>query len=168
MKRLIVVGGPMGVGKTAVCEALRRLLSRNVFLDGDWCWMTRPFIVTPETKEMALSNIASLLGAFLRCGEIENVIFCWVLHEDGIWREIAARLPLEGVDVRRFTLMCGEAALRARLCADIAAGTRDPDVIPRALYRLQTCEKLTGSVRVDTDGRSALDVARDIAARVRG
>lgn len=49
-KRLIVVNGPMGVGKTAVCRQLVRLCAPAAFLDGDWCWMLEPFTVTPHTN----------------------------------------------------------------------------------------------------------------------
>ena len=43
MKRLILIGGPMGVGKTAVGRALRNQIPNSVFLDGDWCWDANPF-----------------------------------------------------------------------------------------------------------------------------
>ena len=42
MKTLYLIGGPMGVGKTAVGQALKRLLPHSVFLDGDWCWTQTP------------------------------------------------------------------------------------------------------------------------------
>ncbi len=35
MKNLYIVGGPMGVGKTTVCQKLKSLLPNSVFLDGD-------------------------------------------------------------------------------------------------------------------------------------
>ena len=50
MKNLILMGGPMGVDKTAACQLLKRRLGRCVFLDGDWCWDMHPFQVTEETK----------------------------------------------------------------------------------------------------------------------
>lgn len=43
MKHLYLIGGPMGVGKTAACRALQSRLDRSVFLDGDWCWDMGPF-----------------------------------------------------------------------------------------------------------------------------
>lgn len=49
MKRLYLIGGAMGVGKTAACRELQNRLERSVFLDGDWCWDMRPFQVTAET-----------------------------------------------------------------------------------------------------------------------
>lgn len=35
MKRLFLVGGPMGVGKSAVCKQLIKKLQPGVYLDGD-------------------------------------------------------------------------------------------------------------------------------------
>lgn len=61
-KTLYLIGGPMGVGKTAVCRELNRMLPSSVMLDGDWCWCADPFQVTPETKRMALDNICHLLA----------------------------------------------------------------------------------------------------------
>ena len=51
----------MGVGKTATCRELQKILARNVFLDGDWCWDMQPFVVTDETTAMVGGNIAHLL-----------------------------------------------------------------------------------------------------------
>ena len=62
MKKLILVGGTMGVGKSSVCRALHQRLTPSVWLDGDWCWNLNPFEVTEETKAMAMDNIAHLLG----------------------------------------------------------------------------------------------------------
>ena len=44
-KQLILVGGAMGVGKSAVCRELLRQLTPGVRLDGDWCWNMNPFVV---------------------------------------------------------------------------------------------------------------------------
>ena len=51
MKRLYLIGGTMGVGKTTVCQILKKQLPGSVFLDGDWCWDSSPFQVTQETKK---------------------------------------------------------------------------------------------------------------------
>ena len=45
-KRLVIVNGTMGAGKTAVCQALKQLAPPCAFLDGDWCWDMNPFMVT--------------------------------------------------------------------------------------------------------------------------
>lgn len=44
MKKLYIIGGTMGVGKTTVCNILKKRLDMCVMLDGDWCWDINPFI----------------------------------------------------------------------------------------------------------------------------
>lgn len=85
----------MGVGKTTVCRRLKVLLPNSVFLDGDWCWDMHPFQITEETKAMVLDNICHLLYNFLGCSAFQNIIFCWVLHEQSILDSILARLDLK-------------------------------------------------------------------------
>ena len=57
MRTLYLIGGPMGVGKTTVCQIMKRHLPRAAFLDGDWCWAMDPFVVTEETKSMVLGTL---------------------------------------------------------------------------------------------------------------
>ncbi|MED9821530.1 MAG: AAA family ATPase [Christensenellales bacterium] len=142
MKHLYLIGGPMGVGKTAVSRSLHHLLPHSAFLDGDWCWDIHPFTVTPETKAMVMDNIAHLLRSFLLCSEIDHVIFCWVLHEQTILDDLLSRLPLEGVQVVSLSLLCDADTLTARLQRDIHAGLRTPDVIARSLARLDLYDVL--------------------------
>lgn len=161
MKHLILVGGPMGVGKTAVCQALKLLLHKSVFLDGDWCWDMHPFSVTQETKAMVMDNIAHLLSNFLRCSEIEHVILGWVMHEQAIIDSLLARLPLEDCEVIPVSLICDAATLTGRLQKDIDAGIRTPDVLARSLTRLEQFSKLN-TYRIDTTGKTIQETAQAI------
>ena len=133
MKRLYLIGGPMGVGKTTVCQELKRLTAPSVFLDGDWCWDMEPFQVTAETKAMVQENIASAY---------ETVIFCWVMHQREIIQELLASLPLEGVEVRAVSLLATAETLQARIGKDVAAGLRTWDVLERSLQRLPLYQDL--------------------------
>ena len=92
MKTLYIIGGTMGVGKTTVCQQLKQVLPNSVFLDGDWCWDAHPFQVTEETKAMVTDNICHLLNNFLHCSAYENVIFCWVMHQQAIIDSIVEKL----------------------------------------------------------------------------
>lgn len=144
MKKLYMVGGAMGVGKTATCQRLKDKLDRAVMLDGDWCWEANPFIVTEETKAMVLDNICHLLNNFLHCAAYENIIFCWVMHQREITEDILSRLDTRGCHVVRVSLVCSPEALRERLGRDVAAGLRQEDVIGRSLERLACYERLDG------------------------
>ena len=162
MKTLYMIGGPMGVGKTEVCRLLKRKLDRSVFLDGDNCWDADPFIVNDETKLMVESNICFLLNSFIRCSEYENIIFCWVMHEQRIIDDISSHLELSKCDVKRISLTCSPEELRERLEKDIESGKRQPDVIERSLERLPIYASLD-TFKIDTTGIAPEDVARQIA-----
>lgn len=163
MKTLYMIGGPMGVGKTAVCRELQLRLPRCVFLDGDWCWDARPFQVTEETKAMVLRNIRFLLEQFIGCSAYENIVFCWVMHEQTILDAVADGLDAADLEIRKISLACDAQTLRERLQADIDAGKRSPDVIERSLARLPLYGRLD-TVKIGTDGRSPAEIAQQIIA----
>lgn len=115
MKTLYLVGGPPGAGKTTSCRILAQMLQKSVFLDGDTCWDTHPFMVTEETKRMVVVNICFLLNSFIACSAIERIVFCWVMHEQSIIDDILSRLELSNVRVIPISLVCSEEALTERL-----------------------------------------------------
>ena len=166
MKNLILVGGPMGVGKTTACRILKEKLDRCVFLDGDWCWDMHPFAVTEETKRMVMENIAFLLNNFLFCSEIDTVLFCWVMHRQSILDDLLSRVRAQACHPLCVTLTCTEDALRRRLMLDVERGLRQPDVVERAVSRLRDCEALQ-TVKIDATQRNADEVADAIAALIR-
>lgn len=159
MKTLYLIGGTMGVGKSTVGWLLsHKTLQNAVFLDGDWCWDATPFTVTNETKTMVMDNVCHLLGNFLRCSEYQNVVFCWVMHEQSIIDEILSRLDLKNTRVISVSLTCTETVLRSRLQADIDAGKRSADVIERSVARLPCYNKL-GTVLIDTTKQTVTETA---------
>ena len=119
MKRLIMIGGTMGVGKTTVSHLLKKELHHSVMLDGDWCWDMHPFIVNDETKKMVMDNIVYQLQSFIHCSVIENIIFCWVLHDQSIIDEICQRLDTSQCQVYSISLLCDEDTLRQHLQKDM-------------------------------------------------
>ncbi|MBE6037782.1 MAG: nucleotide kinase [Anaerofustis stercorihominis] len=143
MKNIYLIGGAMGVGKTTACRELKRKLDKSVFLDGDWCWDMDPFVVTEETKKMVTDNICYLLNNFIKCSEYENIIFCWVMHEQYIIDDILGRLNTNGCNVRCISLICGADSLAERLKKDIQKGIRSEDIIQRSLSYLPLYDKLT-------------------------
>ncbi len=161
MKPLYLIGGTMGVGKTTVCQELKKKLPRAVFLDGDWCWDADPFQVTEETKIMVLENICFLLNQFLRCSAYENVIFCWVMHEQSIIDSITDKLNLSGCRVNPISLICSEETLRMRLQKDIDAGIRNPDIIDRSIARIPLYQKLN-TAKISTDNKTVSEIAEEI------
>ena len=79
-KNLIVIIGPNGVGKSSVAKSLLSCYSKSVFIDSDWCRVTHPFPCTVRTRETVPDNIYCLLCNFLRCKDIDYVIFTYGFH----------------------------------------------------------------------------------------
>lgn len=161
MKTLYLIGGTMGVGKTTVCQELKKELKNSVFLDGDWCWDADPFQVTEETKAMVLRNICYMLNSFIHCSAYDNVVFCWVMHEQSIIDGILRELDTTNCIVRTISLTVDESNLRDRLAADVAHGIRTADVIERSIKRISMYPKLD-TIKINTSNKSVSEVVNEI------
>lgn len=161
MKTLYLIGGTMGVGKTTVSQQLKKELADSVFLDGDWCWDASPFQVNEETKAMVVRNICYLLNSFLHCSVYENIIFCWVMHEQSIIDSILEKLDIDSREVKRISLIADESNLRRRLTADVTRGVRTADVIDRSVARMSMYRTLD-TIKVDTSNKTVQVIADEI------
>ncbi|MBB3128577.1 shikimate kinase [Paenibacillus rhizosphaerae] len=145
MKKLIVVNGTMGVGKTTICKELYKSLDKSVWLDGDWCWMMNPWIFNEENIRMVVNNITYLLRNFLTNSTFAYVIFNWVLHREEILTGLLNRLSDLDFQVKKVTLMCSEAALRQRMKQD----NRSNEQIILSIERLRLYESMDTNI-IDT------------------
>ena len=161
MKTLYLIGGTMGIGKTTVSQQLKQDLPNSVFLDGDWCWDASPFQVTEETKAMVTDNICYLLNSFLHCSAYENVIFCWVMHQQSIIDSILEKLDAKNCDVKCISLITDEINLRKRLTADVENGIRAADVIDRSVARISLYQTLD-TIKIDTSNKTVQMIADEI------
>lgn len=154
MKHVYLIGGPMGIGKSTICNQLNQDLDHSVFLDGDWCWNMDPFIVNQDTKNMVLDNITHCLNNFIHTPGIENIIFCWVMHKQDIIDQIIQKLDTEGVDIHLISLICEKEELIKRMLID----RRDNQTIRKSLQHLELYKDLdTQKIDVTT-----LDVQKTI------
>ena len=103
-----------------------------------------------------------LLNGFLACSEFENVIFCWVLHEQHILDDIINALNLADCTTHCFSLVSTEQALVERLSRDIAAGKRVSEITERSVARMPLYDELD-TVKIDVSAISPADAARRIA-----
>lgn len=155
MKHVYLIGGPMGIGKSTICNQLNQDLDHSVFLDGDWCWNMDPFIVNQDTKNMVLDNITHCLNNFIHTPGIENIIFCWVMHKQDIIDQIIQKLDTEGVDIHLISLICEKEELIKRMLID----RRDNQTIRKSLQYLELYKDLdTQKIDVTTlDVQKAID-----------
>ena len=153
-KKLVIVNGPPGIGKTETCKVLQQLLQRSVWLDGDWCWMANPWIITEETKIMAGNNMAFLLNSFLNCTEYEFILYSWIFRSDEVFRIILNKLKSNDFVLFKYTLTCSQDVFRKRL----KDADREESKIQMCIDSLHQCEQ-TDTDKVDTTERSVEEIA---------
>jgi len=151
----------MGVGKTTVCNKLNEELANSIFLDGDWCWNSKPFVVNEETKKMVMDNICYLLNNFIGSKQYQNIIFCWVMHEQTIIDEILNRVNTSDYEVKVISLVCDKEELEKRINKDIELGLRKKDVLKRSLARIDLYNKVN-SLKVDVSNKTIEETVKEI------
>jgi adenylate kinase family enzyme len=160
-KKLIIVNGTMGVGKTAVCKELNKRLENSAWLDGDWCWMINPFVVNDENKNMVIDNITHLLKNFLDNSSLEYVIFNWVIHVEEIFESILEPLRELEFEIIKITLMCNKEALKNRILKDVKYNLREEDCLDRSVKRLEAYKNMTTN-KIDTSSLSVSETVDEI------
>jgi len=158
--RIVLIGGPPGVGKTTALRRVAARVPRCAWLDGDDVWRIRPFEVTDETRSLVEGNIVHVLRSFLEA-RYREVFLSWVLHDDALIERLLAPLRPLARDVAVLHLVASPDALRARSEGDPARGS----LAPRALERLAQIGALEYP-RIDTSELSPDQVAERILRRL--
>lgn len=165
MKKLIIVNGTMGVGKTTVSEIVSDKLEPSVFLDGDWCWKMNPWVFSEENKNMVIDNITYLLNAYLRNSKFQYIIFCWVLHREYIFEQILSRLNGE-YELHKISLVCSKEALRLHFLKDAQKGIRSIDQVDTSYSRMRLYQELK-TKKIDVSNISTVQAAEQIVEIVK-
>lgn len=166
MKKLIMINGPMGIGKTTVCRCLKEYLRPCFFLDGDWCWEMAPFDVSEENKRMVIRNIIFLLNSFLKNSSGTYVLFAWVMPQEEIFEQILNGLEPDDFECVKISLICAPDILKQRLSEEIANGIRKPDIIQKSLAYLPLYENMN-TLKIDTSGLAVSQTAEKIVQIIR-
>lgn len=100
MKKLILILGANGVGKSTTAEILLQKLSKCAYIDADWCRAINPFPFTDATRTAVTNNIFSLFKNYFLCEDIEFIIFPYGFHGERkqIFEQVLYRLEQDGIE----------------------------------------------------------------------
>lgn len=138
------------VGKTTICQRLKKELNYAVFLDGYWRRDMHPFVVNNITKAMVMDN-------FIHSQQYEYILLGRVMHQQEIIGELLERLDTHDCEIFCISLSCSKEQLIKQIQKDIDACIRNKDVLQRSLERLKQYSQLNTSF-IDITGLSIEDV----------
>ena len=112
--KVIILNGPMGVGKTTVGKYIADHHPGTAFIDGDWCLDIHPFVGNQETKAMAVDNILHMIGNYQKCSVCNMVVLVWLMDEPWVIQKITQGLSAMQAEVKNMTLVCSRESLIQR------------------------------------------------------
>ena len=112
--KVIIINGPMGIGKTTVGKAIADKCPGTALIDGDWCMDIHPFVGNRETKAMAVDNILHMIGNYQKCSECKMVVLVWLMDDQWVLRSIMDGLSAIQAEAISVTLICDRETLIRR------------------------------------------------------
>lgn len=116
--KVIILNGPMGVGKTTVGKHIADQNPGTAFIDGDWCMDIHPFIGNQETKAMAIDNILHMIANYQKCSVCSMVVLVWLMDDPRVIQRITEGLAALQAETKYVTLICNRENLIKRWSND--------------------------------------------------
>lgn len=158
--KVIIINGPMGVGKTAAGKMIAEKNPGTAFIDGDWCMDIHPFVGNRETKAMAVDNILHLIGNYRKCSECRMVVLAWLMDDEWVREKLMDGLFSMQAEVQYVTLTCSRENLIRRWKNDHNCEWRTDKWLEACLASLPGFASM-GNV-IDTDDLSVEQAAEMI------
>ena len=160
--KIIVINGPMGVGKTTVGRCIAGKSAGTAFIDGDWCMDIHPFVGNRETKAMAVDNILHMVRGYRDCTACRQIVLVWLMDDAWVRERILGGAAALGLEVKSVTLLCDAASLTERWKNDKLCPWRTDEWLNVSLRSLPQFAALDGVL--DTSGM----LPDEVAARILG
>ncbi|MCR3923534.1 MAG: AAA family ATPase [Firmicutes bacterium] len=119
MKKLVLITGAPGVGKTTTCCTLTKMIQGCAWLDSDWCWMINPWVPkTSVQKQYVEGTFSRILRGYLENDDINTVLFSWVINSATMFDLITEPLKDLDFELYKIALVCSTDAHVKRLKSD--------------------------------------------------
>ena len=155
--KVIILNGPMGVGKTTVGKYIADQNPGTAFIDGDWCMDIHPFAGNQETKAMAIDNILHMIGNYQKCSVCSMVVLVWLMDESWVIQRMREGLSDLRAEVKDVTLICDRENLIKRWNNDQNCEWRTDEWLDVSLKSLHGFASMDNTI--DTSGLAVSQIA---------
>ena len=162
--KVIIINGPMGVGKTSVGKCIAEQHPGAALIDGDWCMDIHPFVGNQETRAMAVDNILHMIGNYQACSVCSMVVLVWLMDDPEVIRKIVEGLASLQAETKYVTLTCSKESLISRWHHDRNCEWRTDDWLAVSLKSLPDFASMDNVI--DTSSLSVDRVAKQIMQQV--
>lgn len=162
MSKLVLIGGPPGVGKTTVIGHLEHAFERCACLDADDAWRVHPReLVDERLRPIAVGNVVAVLRGYLEAG-FPLVLLTWVLADPKMIERILKGLDGLYGSALILHLVASREVLEDRFRRKRGGGK----LMDYALFKLSQIEALPYP-KIDTSDLASEAVSERIVAEVR-
>lgn len=158
--KVIILNGPMGVGKTSVGKYIANTHMGTAFIDGDWCLDLHPFVGNRETKAMAIDNILHLISNYRKCSLCKMIVLVWLMDDEWVRQSIVEGISSMEPETSYVTLMCDKDELVRRWKNDTQCEWRTNDWLSVSLKSLSQFAQQENII--DTTGLSIPEIAETV------
>ena len=114
MPKLVLLGGPTGVGKSTAMRLLENRIPRAALLDADDVWRVSKELSIDKNRHIALSNVISVMRGYFE-GGCETGILSWVFARSTLYGPVIAGLEDMVDSVDQIYLTSAIAEIKRRL-----------------------------------------------------
>lgn len=158
--KVVIINGPMGVGKTTVGKYIAENNTGTAFIDGDWCLDIHPFVGNRETKTMAIDNILHLINNYRKCSVCQMIVLVWLMDDQWVRDRMIRGISSMELEINSVTLVCDKDELIRRWKNDDKCQWRTNQWLEISLKSLPYFLVLDNCV--DTSGLSVPQIAKTI------
>lgn len=159
MTKVVLLGGPTGVGKTTVLKLLEDRLPRSAILDADHVWRISQDLAVEGTRSIALSNVIGVIQGYIQAG-CEVAILSWVFARPQLYEPVIDGLSDSVDSIHQLYLIASPEALQHRL-----ENRQDSDRFDYSISRLELINQLSYP-KIDTTQLSPAEVADQIITHI--
>ena len=155
--KVIILNGPMGVGKTTVGKYIAETQPGTAFIDGDWCLDLHPFVGNREMKTIAIDNILHMIGNYSKCLLCKQIVLVWLMDDAWVLEEIRNGIAALGLELVERTLICSQEQLIRQWKADTNCEWRTDEWLTVSIKSLNHFQLMDNCL--NTDGLSIKEIA---------
>lgn len=159
MSKLLLLGGPTGVGKSTTLMLLENKLPKLALLDADDVWRISQDLALEGNRSVAISNVVHVLQGYVQAG-CDTAILSWVFARSALYQPVIESLRDSFDTVHQVYLVASPDALEARL-----KSRNSVDRLEFSISRLELIEKLSYP-QIDTTSLSPNEVVDRIVEHV--